>query len=149
MAAVLLVSAFGFAQPKMNVVGLSGLDVQYKRCVVNGTSCYFDFVVTNVSSKISAGFDIQGYSVSGERVYLKLWDDEGNVLKGSRDECLVGNERGCCTYIPKDVPVKVRVPFTGIDEYATVFKLFQFPICFDNHEGYIELRNVPIVRRNQ
>ncbi len=155
MAAVLLVSAFGFAQ-KLNVVGLSGIDVQYKRCVVNGSSCYFDFVVTNVSSQSSAYFEVNtGVDCQFGRLELMLCDDEGNILKQGTGfhihDCTIGNEKTYNAYIPNNVPVKVRIPFTNIDEYASVFTLFRIPLRYNGNSnyGYLELRNIPIVRRDQ
>lgn len=147
MAAMLLVSAFGLAQ-KLNVVGSPGLDVQFKRCVVNGSNCYFDFLLTNTQNNTKY-FEIREQLsdlYTGVTSEFKLWDDEGNVLNGKTYNCIVSNEKAWFAYLPKDVPVKVRIMFSNIDEYATEFKLLDIPTLFDSHIGYIELRNVPIVR---
>lgn len=155
MAAMLLVSAFGFAQPKMNVVGLSGIDVQFKRCVVNGNTCYFDFVLTNETNKIIRVDPTN----SRNDMLLALYDDEGNILNGIQGQRgLQGWKWGNAeSYswngmdIPQGVAIKFRVGFTNVDEYATIFKLLQIPFVdvFTNEPHYIELRNIPIVRRDQ
>lgn len=147
MAAMLLVSAFGFAQ-KLNVKDIPGLDVQFKRCVVNGNNGYFDFLFTNVSSYNTFHLCFE------HGINTELYDDEGNILKNVF-RFSVGNEDApYIVDIPKDITIKVRVSFSNLDEYATKFKLLKLGITHGQVMGsytwgYVELRDVPFVRRDQ
>lgn len=132
--------------------GTPNIDVKIKRCFAKGNDVYVDFLMTSNGkwSQIVLKGDVS-----------KAFDDEGNMYKGgfmgghdfrygiSFEYDRTNNASICFLEVPRDVPRKVRMKITDVDEYATKFITMTIDCTGDNSSAnpfVITIKNLPIQR---
>ena len=153
VVAVLFVAA-GYAQSVKFTV--PDVDVKLKRCIGSGNSAYIDLVMTNWTNK-----EIQAHCTDRDHlnnygvIYTAAYDDEGNVykFKSALSVTVSGEDVAFGSfYLPREVPVKVRVYIKNLSEYAREFKLLKMSFRgVSPVEPYgislLEVRGIPITRQ--
>lgn len=146
-----MLSLSAFAQVKISS-GTPNIDVKVKRCFALGNDVYVDFLVAGNGRWENIYFN--GYDA-------QVFDDEGNMYKGgfmggrdyrygiSFEYDKKSNVPSCTLDIPRDVPRKVRVKITDVDEYASQFVKITIP-CEGNSTNAnpfeINIKALPISR---
>ena len=151
---VLLAACFCFISSFAQSIssGTPNIDLKVKRCFALGNDVYIDLLITGNGRWETIwinGFD------------SRLYDDEGNMYKGgfmgghdyrygiSFEYDEFSNSSACKLNIPRDVPRKVRVKITDVDEYASSFVKISLP-CDGNSSNAnpfeISIKNLPIKR---
>lgn len=156
-----LLSFFGvnliFAQVK-TVCSASGIELAYKKTLVQGNTITVHFTLTN-----NTGKDLNPYLEGREGTRfdvqeVEAHDDEGNCydLRTGTMSVSIAKARiasrhdGAKFSFPNEIVVKGVISLKNVDENARVLKRIAFPLrYFDLNDdsygrGYIILRNVPI-----
>lgn len=151
LLAACLFSIASFAQVYVSP-GTSNIDIKVKRCFASGNDVFIDLVLTG-NGRWENVF-IHGHE-------SRIYDDEGNMYKGgfmggqdyrygiNFEYDKLTNKPDCQINIPRDVPRKVRVKITDVDEYASSFVKISMP-CDGNSTNAnpfeIIIKNLPITR---
>lgn len=133
------------------------MDIKVKRCVVSGSQGYIDLVFTNHTGKLISDVIVMRQEPCAdvlENDQTIMYDDEGGVYKptykggiswisfGGSDAL---NNR---TTLPEDVPVKMRIEFQGISEFATEISMLNIALrgisSYNYGIGSVTFRNIPI-----
>lgn len=129
-----------YAQVKVSS-GSSGIEFNVKRAFSRGNEVCIDLLITNMSN-----YDSIAFLLSSSKVY----DDEGNEYTQNAIY-----KEGPATYggkidIPRDVPRKVRIVVSNVDEYASAFPLIQLEYEVYNPSSYgpktLTIKNLPIIK---
>ncbi len=132
------------------------VDVKFKRCIATGNNAYIDVVITNWMGK-----DVNAYCITKESManyghhFTAAYDDEGNMYRPfSEISILVGGENVLSDhfYLPREIPVKLRVYIKNLNEYASEIKLLKIAFrSISPADSYgaalLELRSIPITRQ--
>lgn len=149
---ILFWGAFCLAFAQMTVSpGSSNFTLQVKRCIAEGDDVCIDLVFTG-----NGRWDVLHFYDSCE-----AYDDEGNSYKGSNayktdtrnsiyfEYDNMTKVRFSHLSIPKDVPRKLRLRITDVDEYASSFVKISLP-CDGNASSansfVVNIKNLSITR---
>ena len=151
LLAACLITITSFAQVSVSS-GTPNIDVKLKRCFASGNDVYIDLVL-NGNGRWENVY-INGYE-------SRIYDDEGNMYKGgfmggqdyrygiSFEYDKLSNKPNCQINIPRDIPRKVRLKITDVDEYASALVKISLP-CDGNSTNAnpfeITIKNLPITR---
>lgn len=137
------------------------IKVEFKRCICSGRTMYVDFVMTNWSGKDMTGrrTDKENMYSYADAYFTAAFDDEGNVYKPAYGitsvrigaEVFRGMDGGSFA-LPSEIPVKIRVNLTDVDEFATEISLLKLTFrSMDPDTPYgvamLEAKHIPIVRQ--
>lgn len=145
---VLLSSFFAMAQVKVSG-SLPTMPITFKRCVVTGSDGYIDLLVSN-ESNVDMQIQIQPH-------FVTLYDDEGNCYTAEAHNIspiLFGNNEKTMCIVPAGVAMKCRIPFSGLDEYATQFTVASIDFLtkrlgiVGSERKTIQIREIPLTRRD-
>lgn len=132
------------AQVKINT-GDPYIGLQYKRTIVSGNTVMVDFVMTNFKN-------IEIEACLYNFVNLSFTDDEGNVYDNNSFKIDIGNSGQETAVFSPEVPLKVRLILTNINEYATAITSINYPYYYMTDPGRIathrtmKIYNIPIPR---
>ena len=139
-----LITFAASAQVKINS-GDPYIDLKYKRTIVSGSTVIIDFLMTNLSrGEIEACL----YNF----VNLSFTDDEGNVYGNQNFKIDIGNSGKETGVFSPEIPLKVRLTLTNIDEYATaitsiIYPYYYYPLPSNNSVNRtMKIYNIPIPR---
>ena len=138
-----LITFAASAQVKINS-GDPYIDLKYKRTIVSGSTVIIDFLMTNLSrGEIEACL----YNF----VNLSFTDD-GNVYGNQNFKIDIGNSGKETGVFSPEIPLKVRLTLTNIDEYATaitsiIYPYYYYPLPSTNSVNRtMKIYNIPIPR---
>lgn len=121
------------------------IDLKYKRTIVSGNNVIIDFLMTNHSrGEIEA--------IMYNFVNLSFTDDEGNVYGNQNFKIDIGNSGNETGVFSPEIPLKVRLTLTNIDEYATaitsiIYPYYYYPLPSTNAvDCTMKIYNIPIPR---
>lgn len=119
------------------------IEIQWKRCVLSGTTAIIDMIVTNYGkdTEIQLGGSSQ----------TQAFDDAGNVypqIEVSIADGPLGSWK--TSLFPTEIPLKFRLQIMDIAPQASVFKRINIHIYSKNLniQEPIILYNIPIIRRD-
>lgn len=121
------------------------IELKYKRTIVSGNTVIVDFLMTNHHrNEIEACL----YNF----VNLSFTDDEGNSYGNQNFKIDVGNSGKETGVFSPEIPLKVRLTLTNIDEYATaitsmIYPYYYYPLPSTNSVNRtMKIYNIPIPR---
>lgn len=118
------------------------IDIQFKRCVISGSTAIIDMVITNYGK--DASIQLGGNS-------NKVFDDAGNQYPNTRVSIADGDMQDWGQALfPTEVPLKFRLEIYNVSSKAETFKrinlnIYSKSISFNEP---IILTNVPITRKD-
>lgn len=118
------------------------IDIQFKRCVISGSTAIIDMIITNYGK--DATIQLGGYS-------NKVFDDEGNQYPNTRTSIADGEMQDWDQALfPTDVPLKFRLEIYNVSSKAEIFKRINLNIYSESisFSKPIILTNVPITRKD-
>lgn len=130
------VSGFQIVSPHPDI------EIQFKRCVVSGSTAILDLVITNYGKDVN--LQLGGRS-------NKVFDDLGNQYPQTQVSIADGKMyEWKSALFPTDVPLKFRLQIYDISSQATLFKRIDLNIYSKNINfgDPIFLYNVPITRKD-
>lgn len=144
MTFAMLIAVISSAQVKIDT-GDPYISLQYKRTIVSGNTVMVDFVMTNFKN-------IEIEACLYNFVNLSFTDDEGNVYDNNSFKIDIGNSGQETAVFSPEVPLKVRLILTNINEYATAITSINYPYYYMTDPGRIathrtmKIFNIPIPR---
>lgn len=133
------------------------LDIKVKRCVVSGNQGYIDLVFTNHTGKPITNVIAMRKEPCADVLAIDetiVYDDEGGVYKPTYQGGISwvsfgdGDAFNDGTTLPVDVPVKMRIEFQGISEFATEISMLNIALrnisSYHYGIGSVTFRNIPI-----
>ena len=143
------------AQTKVLFDGYGALEIKFKRCYVEGTSCVVDILLTNNTKK-----DLSPCICVGDGLFatdLSAYDDEGNTYDKYSIKGTIGNtdfggythSTGCAT-LPAGTSIKVRFRIKEFDEFATKITTLMCNFRGVSDDSYgkagLKITNIPVMR---
>lgn len=119
------------------------IEIQFKRCIMSGSTVIMDLVITNYGKDAS----IQLGGSSETRVY----DDLGNQYTNTKVSIAEGNMSNWeQALFPTEVPLKFRMQISDVSSKATAFKRINLNIYCKTikFEAPVIFYNVPITKRD-
>lgn len=119
------------------------IEIQFKRCIISGSTVIMDMVITNYGKDA----EIQ----LGGRSYTKVYDDLGNQYNET-SVSIADSEMSDwrSALFPTDVPLKFRMQISDINPEVSMFKRINLNI-YSRTIKFTEpiiFYNVPVTRRN-
>lgn len=134
--------------------GHPDIEVQIKRCIVQGSDAIIDFMITSHTKWEVINFRME---------FPQFFDDEGNLYNNKKNRRIYyeidGDRESEAGYgalreiknliVEEDIPRKVRIIVKDVDEYASAFLSMTIPYYGNSNEDLsysITIKNLPITR---
>ncbi len=125
------------------------LDIKITRCAYASGTVVVDMVITNFGAEEQITIGNAHYS---DHPHIEAYDDEGNFYAKWVSDIKVGvpnvglRSGNYGLTLPQDIPLKFRVEFSGISDYANKFALVKIPMM---SRGAMSLSDKkPVIIRN-